>query len=57
MFVVTNNHYRGKGITNTVMLRSLVEGERQPAPPGLFAEYGEALDAYAWPAEPEKQPE
>ncbi|HEX2191203.1 MAG TPA: DUF72 domain-containing protein [Longimicrobiaceae bacterium] len=55
-FVVTNNHYRGKGITNAVMLRSLVEGKRVPAPPGLFAEYGEALEGHAWPAEPEPQP-
>jgi len=57
VFVVTNNHYRGKGITNTVMLQALVEGGKRPAPPGLFGEYGEVLDRYAWPAEPEKQPE
>jgi uncharacterized protein YecE (DUF72 family) len=53
VFVVTNNHYRGKAVANALMLQSMVEGKKQPAPPALFAEYGDALKRYAKPAEPE----
>jgi uncharacterized protein YecE (DUF72 family) len=53
VFVVTNNHYRGKAVANALMLQSMVEGKPRPAPPGLFAEYGDALEGYAQPAEPE----
>jgi hypothetical protein len=35
------------------MLQSMVEGKPEPAPPGLFAEYGDALKGYAEPADPE----
>jgi len=47
VYVVTNNHYRGKGVTNAIMLQSMVEGGRVPAPAGLFPEYGEVLAPYA----------
>lgn len=53
VFVVTNNHYRGKGVTNALMLQSMVEGRRVPGPPGIFAEYPDALGPYADPAEPQ----
>lgn len=53
MFVVTNNHYRGKAVANALMLQSMVEGKPEPAPPGLFAEYGDTLKGYAEPADPE----
>jgi uncharacterized protein YecE (DUF72 family) len=53
VFVVTNNHYRGKAVANALMLQSMVEGKPEPAPPGLFAEYGDTLEGYAQPAEPE----
>ncbi len=49
VYVVTNNHFRGKGITNALMLQSMVEGKKVPAPPGLFSEYGEVLEPYAQP--------
>jgi hypothetical protein len=49
VFVVTNNHYRGKAVANALMLQSMVEGNPGPAPPGLFAEYGDALKGYAEP--------
>lgn len=52
VFVVTNNHFRGKAVTNALMLQSLVEGKKVPAPPPLFGEYGEVLQAYAESAEP-----
>lgn len=53
VYVVTNNHYRGKAVANALMLQSMVEGKPEPAPPPLFAEYGDALADYAEPAEPE----
>lgn len=56
VYVVTNNHYRGKGITNALMLQSMVEGKKVPAPPDLFGEYGEVLEEYACPAEPRRPP-
>jgi uncharacterized protein YecE (DUF72 family) len=53
VFVVTNNHYRGKAVANALMLQSMVEGKPKPAPPTLLAEYGKSLKGYAKPAEPE----
>jgi uncharacterized protein YecE (DUF72 family) len=50
VYVVTNNHYRGKGVTNALMLKSMIEGQKVPAPPTLFGEYGEVLEPYARPA-------
>ena len=49
VYVVTNNHFQGKGITNALMLQSMVEGRKVPAPPGLFGEYGEVLEPFAEP--------
>jgi uncharacterized protein YecE (DUF72 family) len=51
VFVVTNNHYRGKAVANALMLQAMVEGKPAPAPPGLFNEYGETLAGYAVPEE------
>ena len=48
-YVVTNNHARGKAAANALTLRSMVEGRKMPAPPGLFAEYEEALQGFAEP--------
>ncbi|HEX2202208.1 MAG TPA: DUF72 domain-containing protein, partial [Longimicrobium sp.] len=53
VFVVTNNHFRGKAAVNALMLKSMVEGRPVPAPPGLVAEYGESLEGFAHPAEPD----
>lgn len=49
-YVVTNNHYRGKGITNALMLKSMARKEKVAAPPELFGEYGEVLEGFAEPA-------
>lgn len=54
VFVVTNNHFRGKAAVNALMLKSMVEGRPVPAPPGLVAEYGETLEGFATPREPEE---
>jgi uncharacterized protein YecE (DUF72 family) len=51
VYVVTNNHYRGKAVANALMMKSMVTGEAVPAPPALVAEYPEALSGYAVPAE------
>jgi uncharacterized protein YecE (DUF72 family) len=51
VFVVTNNHYRGKAVANALMLQAMVEGRPAPAPPALFDEYGQALAGYALPEE------
>ncbi|HEV2130420.1 MAG TPA: DUF72 domain-containing protein [Longimicrobiaceae bacterium] len=52
VYVVTNNHFRGKGITNALMLQAMVQGKEVPAPPDLFGEYAEVLAPYASPADP-----
>ncbi|HEX7240135.1 MAG TPA: DUF72 domain-containing protein [Longimicrobiaceae bacterium] len=54
VYVVTNNHYRGKGITNTLRLQSMVRGKKSVGPPDLFGEYGEVLEKYAKPGAPPK---
>lgn len=51
VFVVTNNHFRGKGVANALMLKSMVEGTEVPAPPALFGEYAGVLRGFARPAE------
>jgi hypothetical protein len=56
VFVVTNNHFRGKAVANALMLQSMVEGAKAPAPPGLYSEYADVLNGYAEPAEPEQAP-
>ena len=47
VYVVTNNHYKGKAVANALMLKSMVTGERVPAPAGVFEAYGEALTDFA----------
>lgn len=54
VFVVTNNHFRGKAVANALMLQEMVEGKAPPAPPSLFGEYAEVLKGYARPAEPDE---
>jgi uncharacterized protein YecE (DUF72 family) len=52
VFVVTNNHYRGKGVVNALMLQSMVEDRKVPAPEPLFRDYGAVLEDFAIPAPP-----
>jgi len=49
VYVITNNHYRGKGVANAVMLKSMVSGERVPAPSGVFETYPEVVGEYGEP--------
>jgi uncharacterized protein YecE (DUF72 family) len=39
VFIIANNHYRGKGPANALMLKSALEGRRVEAPAGLVAAY------------------
>jgi uncharacterized protein YecE (DUF72 family) len=50
VFVIANNHYRGKGPANALMLKSAFAKRRVPAPAGLIAAYPDLEPA----AEPER---
>ncbi|MBW3628318.1 MAG: DUF72 domain-containing protein [Gemmatimonadetes bacterium] len=52
VFIVTNNHYQGKAVTNALMLQSMVEKKPVPAPEPLFERYGKILEGYAVPTAP-----
>jgi uncharacterized protein YecE (DUF72 family) len=49
VYVVTNNHYKGKAVANALMMRSMVVGERVPVPSGVFDAYGDTMEAQAQP--------
>jgi len=51
VYVISNNHYEGKGPTNALMIRSMLEGRRLKAPPVLFQTYRRILEPYAEPGE------
>jgi uncharacterized protein YecE (DUF72 family) len=53
VFVVTNNHYRGKAVANALMLRSMAEHRVVAGPPPLFDAYPEVLEGYAEPRAPD----
>jgi uncharacterized protein YecE (DUF72 family) len=46
VYVVTNNHARGKAAANALMLNAMVEGHRVAAPEPLVAEYAAELKPY-----------
>lgn len=45
-YVVTNNHFHGKGIANALMLESMVRGRRVEAPATVVANYRDVLEPY-----------
>jgi uncharacterized protein YecE (DUF72 family) len=49
VYVVTNNHYKGKAVANAVMLKAMVTGERVPAPSQVFETYADTVAGYAEP--------
>lgn len=49
VYVITNNHYKGKAVANALMLKSMVTGAKVPAPSGVFDAYGEVMAGYAEP--------
>ena len=50
VYVITNNHFEGKGPANALMIRAMLEGRRIKAPPVLFRTYQSALGPYAEPS-------
>jgi len=49
VYVITNNHARGKGVTNALMLKAMVTGKKVEAPATLLREYPASLRPYARP--------
>jgi uncharacterized protein YecE (DUF72 family) len=49
VYVITNNHYKGKAVANALLLKSMVTGEPVAAPEGVFETYKEVLEGYAEP--------
>lgn len=56
VYVVTNNHARGKGVVNALMLESMLTGHQVQAPASLMSEYQEALAPYARPVDMTERP-
>ncbi len=44
VFIIANNHYRGKGPANALMLKSALEGRRVRAPADLVSAFSELKD-------------
>jgi uncharacterized protein YecE (DUF72 family) len=53
VYVVTNNHVRGKGVVNALMLQTMLTGRRVQAPEALVREYRDTLGPYVLPPEAE----
>jgi uncharacterized protein YecE (DUF72 family) len=51
VYVVTNNHYKGKAVANALMLKSMVTGERVPAPSTVLDAYGDEISEFTTRAE------
>jgi uncharacterized protein YecE (DUF72 family) len=51
VYVISNNHFEGKGPANALMLRAMIERRKAKAPPVLFATYRNELEPWAEPAE------
>jgi uncharacterized protein YecE (DUF72 family) len=49
VYVITNNHARGKGVANALMLKAMATGEQVEAPATLLREYPKELGPYARP--------
>jgi uncharacterized protein YecE (DUF72 family) len=50
VYVISNNHFEGKGPANALMLRAMIERRKVKAPPVLFATYRNELEPWAEPA-------
>jgi uncharacterized protein YecE (DUF72 family) len=49
VYVVTNNHYKGKAVANALMMKSMIGAGTVAAPPGVYDAYHESLEGYAEP--------
>jgi uncharacterized protein YecE (DUF72 family) len=52
VYVITNNHYKGKAVANALMLKSMVGGQRVTAPSAVYETYRDVLRDFAQPEEP-----
>jgi uncharacterized protein YecE (DUF72 family) len=52
VYVVTNNHYKGKAVANALMLKAMVTGQRTPAPEGVYEAYRDVLEDFAESRDP-----
>jgi uncharacterized protein YecE (DUF72 family) len=50
VYVISNNHFEGKGPANALMIKAMLLGEKVPAPPTLYHTYPQALERDAVPA-------
>ncbi len=50
VYVISNNHFEGKGPANALMIRAMLEGRKVKAPPTLVATYPAALEPHTEPA-------
>ncbi len=46
VYVISNNHYEGKGPANALMIRAMLEGRRVPCPATLLRTYEQVLAPY-----------
>ena len=46
VYVITNNHYKGKAVANALMLKSMVTGAKVTAPNGVFEAYEDVMTGY-----------
>ncbi len=46
LYVITNNHYKGKAVANALMLKSMVTGAKVKAPNGVVEAYGDVMTGY-----------
>lgn len=53
-YVVTNNHVAGKAPVNALMMESMLEDDKVPAPPELYRAYADVLRPYAHPVAPDE---
>ena len=49
VYVISNNHFEGKGPANALMIRSMLEQQKVAAPPVLFDTYRRELSDFAEP--------
>ena len=49
VYIVTNNHYKGKAVANALMLKSMITGAKVPTPACVLETYGDKLADYAKP--------
>ena len=56
VYVVTNNHVRGKGVANAMMLQTMLTGRKVHAPEALVREYRDTLGPYVLPPESAEPP-